>query len=226
MQQTNDRPQVRIEGVTKAYGRAVVLENVSLAIRSGEFVAVVGRSGSGKSTLLKLVGGLSTPDRGQVLHRERDLALMSETQRAHFRRQSLGFVFQFFNLIPTLTALENVRLPLALNGRGESGSTAAALLGELGVAQCAPRFPDELSGGEQQRVAIARALVHDPELVVADEPTGNLDLETASQVLELLDRSCRDRGTTLIVATHSADVARHADRVIGIRNAQLTDDHA
>jgi putative ABC transport system ATP-binding protein len=213
--------QIEVIGVGKSYGRSVVLHNVSLSIQRGEFVAVVGRSGSGKSTLLKLIGGLSTPDCGRVLHLERDLTRMTETERAHFRRKSLGFVFQFFNLIPTLTAGENVALPLALNGHKHAARAADELLAELGLTGCSGRFPDELSGGEQQRIAIARALVHEPELVVADEPTGNLDLETAAQVMQLLHRSCRERGTTLIVATHSQGVAEHADRVIAIRNAEL-----
>jgi putative ABC transport system ATP-binding protein len=150
---------------------------------------------------------------------------MTERERALFRRSALGFVFQFFNLIPTLSALENVGLPLTLNGHSEADASRAAneVLGELGVAACARRFPDELSGGEQQRIAIARALVHEPQLVVADEPTGNLDLETAGQVLDVLERSCRRRGTTLIVATHSDAVARHADRVLGVVAGGLED---
>jgi putative ABC transport system ATP-binding protein len=217
--------QTELEGVAKAYGTTVVLRDVALTVPEGEFLAIVGQSGSGKSTLLKLIGGLDTPDRGRVRHRGTDLAAMTERERAFFRRSALGFVFQFFNLIPTLSAWENVALPLTLNGRREADALriATEVLEELGVAACARRFPDELSGGEQQRIAIARALVHEPQLVVADEPTGNLDLETAGQVLDVLERSCRRRGTTLIVATHSDAVARHADRVLGVVAGGLED---
>jgi putative ABC transport system ATP-binding protein len=186
---------------------------------------VVGRSGSGKSTLLRLIGGLESPDRGSVLIDGSDVVALPETQRARLRRAALGFVFQFFNLIPTLTAAENVELPLALNGvkRREARRRSLALLEELNVAVCADRFPDEISGGEQQRVAIARALVHEPKLVLADEPTGNLDLETAQQVLALLQATCRRRQTTLIIATHSREAATLAERVLSIRDARIED---
>lgn len=219
----NSRAQIELREVSKAYARHAVLDRVSLQIGRSEFVAVIGRSGSGKSTLLKLVGGLEAPDQGQVWHGTRELGRLTETARAHFRRKSLGFVFQFFNLIPTLTVEENVALPLALNGhsRVEIKPRMASLLAELGVADCASRFPEQLSGGEQQRVAIARALIHNPELVIADEPTGNLDRETASHVLTVLEQGCRERGTTLIVATHSREVAAHADRLLGIEQARI-----
>jgi len=215
--------QIELDDVTKAYGTHVVLHRIGLTVPQGQFLALMGRSGSGKSTLLKLVGGLDTPDTGAVMHGGRSLNLMTERERARFRRRSLGFVFQFFNLIPTLTVIENVQLPLELNGiKGiEAADKTAKLLDELDLTDCAERFPEELSGGEQQRVAIARALVHEPKLVIADEPTGNLDLDTANRVLELLDASCRQRQTTLIVATHSREVANLADRVLSIRNARL-----
>jgi putative ABC transport system ATP-binding protein len=217
--------QIRLERIGKAYGPHVVLRDVDLSVPAGQFLVVMGRSGSGKSTLLKLIGGLDAPDTGTVIHGLERLDRMTEDQRASFRRRRLGFVFQFFNLIPTLTVGENVRLPLELNGFApdESRARAAALLDELEVRDCADRFPDELSGGEQQRAAIARALIHEPGLVIADEPTGNLDLDTAGRVLERLTESCRSRGTTLIVATHSLDIAHQADRVLGIRDARLED---
>ena len=215
--------QIELERVSKAYGEHVVLEGIDLQIAEAEFLAVMGRSGSGKSTLLKLVGGLDMPDAGAVVHRGLSLNGMTERERARFRRSSLGFVFQFFNLIPTLTVRENICLPLELNGKSgvETARRTSELLAELELGDRAHRFPDELSGGEQQRVAIARALVHEPELVIADEPTGNLDLETARRVLELLSLSCRQRRTTLIVATHSREVASGADRVLRIRRARL-----
>jgi putative ABC transport system ATP-binding protein len=217
------RAQIELREVFKSYDRHTVLESVNLEIEQGEFLAVMGRSGSGKSTLLKLIGGLEKPDRGEVRHGRRELAALTETERAHFRRESLGFVFQFFNLIPTLTVAENVSLPLALNGltRADTEAKTGAMLAELDLAECADRFPEQLSGGEQQRVAIARALIHAPRLVIADEPTGNLDRDTALQVLAVLEQGCRQRGTTLIVATHSREVAAHADRLLGIEQARL-----
>ena len=216
---------VELRGVTKVYGRQIVLTDASVSIARGELVVVIGRSGSGKSTLLRLIGGLETPDRGSVVIDGSDVAALTETERARLRRATLGFVFQFFNLIPTLTAAENVELPLALNGVGrrDARSRSLALLDELDVSACADRLPDEISGGEQQRVAIARALVHEPRLVLADEPTGNLDLETARQVLALLQATCRRRQTTLIMATHSREAASLAERVLSIRDARIED---
>jgi putative ABC transport system ATP-binding protein len=215
--------QIELQGVGKAYSGQVVLENAQLWVRRGESVAVLGRSGSGKSTLLKLIGGLDTPDRGAIVHDGRDLSAMSDDERTRFRRQHLGFVFQFFNLVPTLTVAENVGLPLALNRYAADAAAAriTALLADLGLRAVDTRYPDELSGGEQQRVAIARALAHSPRLILADEPTGNLDHETAANVLALLSSTCKASGTTLLVATHSLDVARAADRVLTIRGGRL-----
>ena len=215
---------IELRGVTKVYGRQIVLTDASVSIARGELVVVIGRSGSGKSTLLRLIGGLETPDRGSVLIDGRDVAALAETERARLRRATLGFVFQFFNLIPTLTAAENVELPLALNGvtRRDARRRSLALLDELDVAACADRLPDEISGGEQQRVAIARALVHEPKLVLADEPTGNLDIETARQVLALLQQTCSRRQTTLIMATHSREAAG-LGRILSIRDARIED---
>jgi putative ABC transport system ATP-binding protein len=214
---------VEIDEVSKRYGSQHVLERASLRIARGEFVVVVGRSGSGKSTLLRLIGGLEAPDQGVVRVDGRDIGAMAESERALLRRTTLGFVFQFFNLLPTLSVSENVELPLALNdvARATARERSRALLEELGLASCADRFPEELSGGEQQRVAIARAVVHEPKLVLADEPTGNLDLETASHVLDLLESTCRRRSATLIMATHGREVAGRADRVVAIRQARI-----
>jgi putative ABC transport system ATP-binding protein len=214
---------IELDAVCKSYGTQVVLDRAAGRIAPGEFIAVVGRSGSGKSTLLKLVGGLISPDSGSIRHGDRDLAGMSETQLTRFRREQLGFVFQFFNLVPTLTASENIQLPLALNrvSRPQALARAAGLLERLGLSSCADRLPDELSGGEQQRVAIARALAHEPSLVITDEPTGNLDIETAGEVLGLLIESCREHAATLIMATHSRDAAARADRVLRIVNGRL-----
>ncbi len=219
-----DYSWIELRDVAKAYGAQTVLAGASLEIARGECVALIGRSGSGKSTLLRILGGLESADAGGVFVGGADLAVLTEKARAERRRRDLGFVFQFFNLIPTLTVGENVELPLALNGirAGEARRRSLALLDELGLPGSGERFPDELSGGEQQRVAIARAVVHEPALVLADEPTGNLDAATASQVLALLQTSCRARGATLLMATHSQDVAAQADRVIAIRGGQIT----
>jgi putative ABC transport system ATP-binding protein len=215
--------RIRLSAVTKAYGEHVVLDRIDLAIEPGEFLVLIGRSGSGKSTLLKLIGALDAPDSGTIEFGPRRLDAMRERERALFRRRRMGFVFQFFNLIPTLTAAENIRLPLALNGldKAEIERRIASLLEELGLEACGDRYPEELSGGEQQRVAIARAVAHAPGLVLADEPTGNLDLETAERVLALLDETCRKRGATLVMATHGREVIGLADRVVTIRNGKL-----
>ena len=219
----NADSHIRLIDVKKSYGGHVVLEECDLDVRPGEFVVVVGRSGSGKSTLLTLIGGLDRPTAGDVEVLGQSLAGLSEDELSRVRCRRLGFVFQFFNLIPTLTVAENVRLPMALNGasRAEGIRRADLLLGELGLDDCGSRFPEELSGGEQQRVAIARALSHKPNIVLADEPTGNLDLETAEEVLELLEQTCRGHRATLVMATHSREVLGAADRVFTIRAARI-----
>lgn len=215
--------QIQLAGVTKAYGPHVVLSECDLLVGGGEFVVVVGRSGSGKSTLLNLIGGLDRPTSGEIRIMGDSLTGLTEDELSKLRCRRLGFVFQFFNLIPTLTVAENVRLPMALNGvpKPDSMERASKLLSELGLRGCDERFPEELSGGEQQRVAIARALSHEPDIVLADEPTGNLDLDTANEVLELLTQTCRRHGATLIMATHSREVLGSADRVLTIRGSHL-----
>ena len=204
----------------------MVLDNIDATIRRGEFVVVVGRSGSGKSTLLNLIGSIDVPSAGEVYIDGVALTALDETARALLRRRRVGFIFQFFNLIPTLTVAENLLLPLELNGiRGAAAtSRVERLCTEVSLRGYENRFPEDLSGGEQQRVAIARALVHEPDIVLADEPTGNLDLETATDVIRLLDRLCREAGKTLIMATHSREVIGRADRVLTIRSARLHED--
>ena len=218
-------PWIELKDVAKRYGQQIVLEDARLSVRRGQFLAVMGRSGSGKSTLLRLIGGLEAADGGVVRVDGTDLTALTETERARRRRTGLGFVFQSFNLIPTLTVAENVELPLELNGvaADDVRRRSRELLHELGLAGCADRFPEDISGGEQQRAAIARAVVHEPKLVLADEPTGNLDAETAQHVLDLLRRTCRERNATLIVATHSAELAGQAARVIRIRAGRIED---
>ena len=200
-----------------------VLDGADARIDSGEVIAIVGRSGSGKSTLLNLVSGIDRADSGEVAIGDRIVTSMQEPERTLFRRANLGFVYQFFNLIPTLDVEENVRLALELNGiRGATArERSARILAEVGLGDRLHSAVDRLSGGEQQRVAIARALVHEPPLVLADEPTGNLDEETASQVLRALLSLTRSRGTTLVVVTHDAWVAGSADRVLELRDGKL-----
>ena len=217
--------QIELVDVVKRYGAQIVLEGASLSIARGEFVTVLGRSGSGKSTLLRLIGGLESADAGAVRFDGTDLGALPETSRARLRRSRVGFVFQFFNLIPTLTVAENVELPLALNDVPSAVAAARSreLLAELELDGTADRFPEELSGGEQQRVAIARAVVHEPELVLADEPTGNLDLETAGHVLDVLRRTVRRRQATLVMATHGQEAAALADRVLRIQGGGVAE---
>jgi putative ABC transport system ATP-binding protein len=201
-----------------------VLRGVDLEVRAGEFLALLGRSGSGKSTLLNLISGIDRPDAGDIRIADTRVTALNERERTLFRRRHIGFVFQFYNLLPTLTVEENLLLPLELNGRAGAAATdaVARLLAEVGLADRAQAFPDRLSGGEQQRVAVARALVHDPALVLADEPTGTLDAETGRAVLDLFDRLLRGRGKTLVIVTHSKMVTRLADRVLTLEDGRLT----
>jgi putative ABC transport system ATP-binding protein len=220
---------VDLSGVVKVYregeSERAVLRDVGLRVAPGEIVVLRGRSGSGKSTLLNLISGIDRPTSGAILVDGVDVAALSETERTRFRRRRIGFVFQFFNLIPTLTVEENLRLPLELNGvDGTPGrARALALLATVGLADRAASFPDRLSGGEQQRVAVARALVHEPMLVLADEPTGNLDAESARQVLGLLAGLARQAGRTVIAASHSDEVAALADRVLTLADGRISE---
>jgi len=218
---------LRFHDLTKSYFegdvRRVVLQNAHAEFQPGEVTAILGRSGSGKSTLLNLISGIDAPDGGQIWVDGRDLTSLLERDRTLFRRASIGFIFQFYNLIPTLTVGENVTLPLELNRlpRQEAQEKARDLLTAVGLIDRLDTFPDKLSGGEQQRVAIARALVHDPILILADEPTGNLDDETGTQVMSLLTRLARERDRTLLMVTHSPEAAANADRVLRLSHGEL-----
>jgi putative ABC transport system ATP-binding protein len=213
-----------LKDVTKAYpqgGRMVhALSGVSLCIRGGEFVAIMGPSGSGKSTLLHLLGALDVPTSGSVHFAGRDLKKLSERKRSLLRRGRIGFVFQAFNLLPTLTAAENVALPLLLACAGQSRQRALAALDRMGLAHRADHFPEQMSGGEMQRVAIARALVGDPDLILCDEPTGNLDSANAREILLLL-RSLPDGRRTVVMVTHDVQAAGHGDRTVHLRDGRL-----
>ncbi|MDE2821020.1 MAG: ABC transporter ATP-binding protein [Chloroflexota bacterium] len=218
---------VRIQDLLKTYTeggrRRLVLNCVNIDIIQGEFFVMLGKSGSGKSTLLNMLSGIDSPDDGRVLIDGVDITAMNDTEQTLFRRDYVGIIFQFFNLIPTLTVLENITLPQELRrDRGkEDEMRARELLERVGLADRADSFPDKLSGGEQQRVAIARALAQEPKVLLADEPTGNLDEETGQQILQLLLELTREAGKTLIMATHNAEIAPFADRVCRIHEGRL-----
>lgn len=221
------QPILSIRSLTRHYdegGQArSVLDHVNLEIGEGEFFVLLGKSGSGKSTLLNLISGIDQPDEGQILVSGLDITALDEKQLTLFRRDNIGIVFQFFNLIPTLTVLENITLPGELRGddRRAVEKRGRALLERVGLGERADDFPDKLSGGEQQRVAIARALAGEPKLVLADEPTGNLDEDTGRNVLNLLLELTRDVGKTLVMATHNPEIVPLADRVCRIHEGKL-----
>jgi putative ABC transport system ATP-binding protein len=217
---------VRLTEITKVYQGGVTgaLNGVSLSVEDGEFTAVMGPSGSGKSTLLNLVAGLDRPSSGSVMVAGSDLGPMGEAALARFRRDRIGFVFQFFHLLPNLTVLENVLIPAQLRGRESAEAPGRKLLVQLGIEDLADRYPARLSGGQQQRVAIARALINKPTLLLADEPTGALDTRSGDQVLELL-AELHGQGQTILLVTHDAKLAtRHAARVISVLDGRIVDD--
>jgi len=208
---------------TEGDQQRVIFADLDLDIGRGEFVALLGQSGSGKSTLLNLLGGIDLPDAGQIRISDRLLTALSEVERTRFRRRHIGFVFQFFNLIPTLTVAENLLLPLELNGLAtpDQRERALELLDQVGLGDRRASFPERLSGGEQQRLALARALVHGPWLLLADEPTGNLDAATGERILELLLTLHRQAETTMVMVTHSREVAARADRILMLDNGRI-----
>ena len=216
-----------VTGLAKHYRegdtRHKVFTGLDFGLAAGEIVALLGSSGSGKSTLLNLLGGLDRADAGQIRVDGRDIAALGETARTLWRRREVGFVFQFFNLIPTLTVAENARLPLSLNRLDDAGHRDRLweLLERVGLEGREASFPEQLSGGEQQRLALVRALIHGPRLLLADEPTGNLDERTGDRVLELLLELSRTAGTTVLLVTHDRDVAARTDRVLELHQGQL-----
>ena len=221
-------PVIEFRHLCKSYREAdqehVVLNDVNGEVHEGEFIVLFGKSGCGKSTLLNLISGIDAPSRGDILVGGQSLTGMSEDERTLFRRRHIGFVFQSFNLIPTLTVRDNLLLPLELTGRLDRGGDRTGLadmLEELDMAHRLDHYPDRLSTGEQQRIAIARALVHNPPIILADEPTGNLDHDTGQEVLNLLDRLVRRAGRTMIMVTHSREVIGLADRLVTIRDCRL-----
>jgi putative ABC transport system ATP-binding protein len=206
-------------------GREVnVLTDVSLDVPAGQFLAIAGPSGSGKSTLLGLIAGLDQPTAGRIEVAGVEITALDEDGLARFRRDRIGYVFQSFHLLPTLTAAENVAVPLELAGETDAAARAAALLAEVGLAERAHHYPVQLSGGEQQRVAVARAMARRPALLLADEPTGNLDSATGKQIIELLVGMNRRLGATLVLVTHDTALAAHADRVVTLRDGRIVSD--
>jgi putative ABC transport system ATP-binding protein len=228
----SEAPFLRLENLTKTYlegeKRRHVVRGANISVARGEVVAILGKSGSGKTTILNLISGIDRADEGDVYVAGQRLTGLNERERTLFRRRHIGFIFQFFNLIPTLSVWENVILPLELNGQdnAEGLERANRLLETVELSDRKAAFPDRLSGGEQQRIAIARALVHRPELVLADEPTGNLDEETGRQVLTLLDQLTRQAGQSMVLVTHSAEAASIADREFALREGHLVERQA
>ncbi|MET0218429.1 MAG: ABC transporter ATP-binding protein [Burkholderiales bacterium] len=223
------RPVVEIRNLAKAYRRGdqivPVLRDINLDIPAGDFVALMGPSGSGKSTLLNMIAGIDTPDSGELRVDGTDIGSLGEADLAAWRASHVGFIFQFYNLMPVLTALENVELPLLLTGlsRGERREHAEAALGMVGLADRLEHYPSELSGGQQQRVAIARAIITDPTLLVADEPTGDLDRNSAEEVLNLMDRLNDELGKTIIMVTHDPHAAERAHHLKHLEKGVLAD---
>ena len=221
---------LRVEHLTRRYGQGAAqvtaLDDVSFSVEKGEFVAIMGPSGSGKSTLLHLLGGVDRPTAGRVLVQGTDLYAMDETALAIFRRRQIGLVYQFYNLIPVLNVRENLTLPLLLDGRRVDRSLLDRLTDTLGLADRLNHLPDQLSGGQQQRVSIGRALIANPALMLADEPTGNLDSRNSAEIMALLRHFHEEKGQTLLVITHDERIARQADRLITIEDGRITRDEA
>ena len=221
---------LRVENLAREYStgstRQVVFDRLTFNVEQGETVALLGASGSGKTTLLNLISGIDTPDSGKVLLDGVNVHGLAEPERTLLRRRHIGFVFQFFNLIPTLKVGENVALPLELLGEDDSDAQrrSTALLDDVGLGGLSSRYPETLSGGEQQRAAIARALAHRPALLLADEPTGNLDEDTGDRIIELLTGLARQQGTTMLLVTHSNRVAQAADRVLRLSHGHVVAD--
>lgn len=219
---------VKVENLSKSYGtgntKVQALKNIDLTIRQGEFVAVIGASGSGKSTLLHLLGGVDKPTSGKVYVDGVDIYNLSEKELAIFRRRKVGFIFQFYNLVPVLTAEENMRLPMLLDNKKINNKHFEELVDILGLDNRRHHLPNELSGGQQQRVSIGRALAYSPSIVLADEPTGNLDSKSSKEIVDLLKISVKKYNQTLVIITHDLDIAAQADRIITIEDGIIVQD--
>lgn len=216
---------LRVENLTKIYGKketkVVALENVSFSVKKGEFVAIVGASGSGKSTLLHLIGGVDRPTKGKVYIDGKDIFALDDDKLAIFRRRQIGLIYQFYNLIPILNVEENITLPLALDNRKVSNEELENMLSHLGLEKRRYHLPNELSGGQQQRTSIGRALITRPTIVLADEPTGNLDSKSSDEIVALLKKSNKELKQTIIMITHNLEIAKMADRIIKIEDGKI-----
>ena len=219
---------LRVSQCCRIYGHGSLavraLDHVSFQVRRGEFIATIGPSGSGKSTLMHILGGVDRPDQGQVIVEGTEITSLNETQLAVFRRRQVGLIYQFYNLIPVLTVQENIMLPLLLDGRRPDPATVEALLEQLGLTKQRNLLPSQLSGGQQQRVSIGRALIHQPAILLADEPTGNLDSRNSQQVMTMLRRANRQRNQTCIVITHDENIALQADRILVLEDGRIVKD--
>ena len=219
---------LEVKELTKKYGQGesevVALDHVSFSVERGEFVAIVGASGSGKSTLMNMIGGLDHPTGGSVIIEENDITSMSEDELAIFRRRNLGIIYQFYNLIPTLTAEENIALPWKLDGRKENKKRLAEILQLLGLEKRAKHLPGQMSGGQQQRVSIGRALINEPAFILADEPTGNLDSQTGMEIMDILKHANQKYKQTILLVTHDEKIALQAGRIITIGDGKIVKD--
>ena len=219
---------LEIKNLSKTYGKGdtlvKALDNVSFSVEQGEFVAIIGPSGSGKSTLLHILGGVDVPTSGQVIINNKDISTLDETALAIFRRRQIGLIYQFYNLIPILTVEENLSLPLLLDGRKPDKRAIDELVKKLGLEHRLKHLPNQLSGGQQQRVSIGRALVNNPALMLADEPTGNLDSENSKEIIAMLRKFNRENNQTVIIITHDEKIAMSADRVISIADGKIIRD--
>jgi putative ABC transport system ATP-binding protein len=219
---------LEVKDLTKEYGqgdsKVVALDHVSFCVERGEFVAIVGASGSGKSTLMNMIGGIDNPTSGEVIIEGKNIGGLSEDELAIFRRRNLGMIYQFYNLVPTLTARENIILPWRLDGRKENGAKVEGLLKVLGLTDRANHLPSQMSGGQQQRVSIGRALVNDPAFILADEPTGNLDSKTSAEIIDILKYTNEQFNQTILLITHDDKIALRADRIITIGDGKIIGD--
>lgn len=219
---------LKVENLTKKYGKGstevVALDNVSFSVKKGEFVAIVGASGSGKSTLLHLIGGVDRPTSGKVYIDGKDIFTLNDDKLAIFRRRQVGLIYQFYNLIPILNIEENITLPLALDNRKVDKESLDDMLKTLGLSERRTHLPNELSGGQQQRTSIGRALITNPTIILADEPTGNLDSKSSDEIVALLKKSNRDMKQTIIMITHNMEIAKSADRIIKIEDGKIVEE--
>ncbi|MGO5051762.1 ABC transporter ATP-binding protein [Lachnospiraceae bacterium LCP25S3_G4] len=219
---------LEVKGLTQIYGsgdaKVIALDHVSFNVNKGEFVAIIGASGSGKSTLMNLIGGIDKPTEGSVVIDEKEILKLSESELAIFRRRNIGMIYQFYNLIPTLTAEENVMLPRLLDNQGSDKDKLSSILDMIGLSERAKHLPNQLSGGQQQRVSVGRAMINDPAFILADEPTGNLDSKTSHEIINLLKYTNKKYHQTLLLITHDEKIALQADRIITIEDGKILSD--